>query len=169
MDNRNNFLGFYSLNDFLQSLLGLKNWITNVAIGLLGATSTFITGYIWDTPSAIYFLWILMFFDWVTGIWKSMRKKEFVSYKLFRMPLFYVATSIVISFSWWMEKGSIIFYLLPGFVLASFYSVYFVSLLENLGELELLPKPLVVVLKKKFGLKVLAEKYFKESVENEDV
>jgi hypothetical protein len=52
--------------------------------------------------------------------------------------------------------------------MAGFYSVYFISLLENLGEIGLLPKTLVKVLKEKFGLKVIVEKYFKKEEENKE-
>lgn len=164
-----NFLGFYSISDFLNSLFRVYDWSTNSFIALIGALTTFITGYMWDTPEAVYTLWILMTADWITGIYKSAKKKEFVSYKLFRMPLYFVATSFVLAISWWIAKGSIVFSLLPGLVMAGFYSVYFISLLENLGEIGLLPKTLVSVLKKRFGLKVIVDKYFnKEENESEN-
>lgn len=161
----NNFLGFDSLADFGDSLFRLKDWSITGLFALIGGISTMITNYMYDTPEAIWTLWILMFLDWGTGIFKSMKKKEFVSYKLFRMPLYFVATSIIVSLSWWMAKSSMIFYLLPGLVVAGFYAVYFISLAENLGELGYLPKTLVAVLKSRFGLKVVVDKYFKN---NED-
>jgi phage-related holin len=156
------FLGFESIDDFTSSLFGIKHWLTNVMVGLVGGMTSFIVDYMWDTPSAVYTLWILMGADWLTGIIKGMINKRFVSYKLFRMPLYYVATSFVISISWWMAKGNILFTPLPGIVMAGFYSVYFVSLLENLGEIGFLPKPMVTMLKTRFGLKKVVDKYFEK-------
>lgn len=171
-----NFLGFYSFDDFISSFLRIKDWFINLIFATFAVLTTFITEYMWDTATAVYVLWTLMGVDFITGVWKSFRSKFFVSYKLFRMPLYYVATSFVLAISWWMAKSSMIFGLLPGIVLGGFFSVYFISILENMGELELLPKSFVNVLKSKFGLKVLVEKYFKEedkketiSSENEEV
>jgi len=157
-----NFLGFDSVNDFIGSLLRLKYWSFNTSVVILGSLTSFITGYVWDTAPAVYTLWSLMAADWLTGILKSMKKKEFSSYRLFRMPLYFAAVSFLLSISWWIEKGSSLFFFLPSIVIAGFYSVYFTSLLENLGELGLLPKTLVSLLRKKFGLKALIEKINKQ-------
>lgn len=152
------FFGFVGADDFLNSLLGIKYWTVNAVFAILGALTTLITGYIWEDPNAIWTLWILMAADWTTGIIKGCTNKKFVSYKLWRMPLYYVATSFVISISWWMSKSSVVFSILPSIVIPGFYSVYFVSMFENLGEIGLLPKTIVTLLKKRFGLKKLMEK-----------
>ena len=163
-----NFLGFYSFSDFVSSLFRFSDWSLNAFAALIGVLTTFITGYMWDSPSAVWTLWSLMSADWATGIFKSWKNKSFVSYKLFRMPLYFVATSFIISISWWMAKGSMLFGLLPGLVMAGFYSVYFISILENLGEIGLLPKTLVKVLKERFGLKVIVDKYFKQEEDKKE-
>jgi len=154
------FIGFTSPLDFINSLVGIKSWVINSIFAVIGATTTFITDYMFNDPNAVWTLWILMFGDWTTGIIKSIIKKRFVSFKIWRMPLYFVATSFVLSISWNMAKGNILFYLLPGIVMSGFYAVYFVSLLENLGEIGLMPKQLAKVLKSKFGLKKLIEKDF---------
>jgi phage-related holin len=138
-----NTLGFASLVDFTDSLFRFKDWSVTSLAAIVGGLTTFITGFIWDSPSAVWTLWALMAADWISGIYKSMKKKEFVSYRLFRMPLYFIATSFLLAISWWMAKGSFVFGILPGLVMAGFYSVYFISLLENLGEIGLLPKTLV--------------------------
>jgi phage-related holin len=161
------FLGFESLEDFTSSLFGLKHWLTNVMVGLIGGMTSFIVDYMWDSPSAVYTLWVLMASDWTTGVLKGMVNKKLSSYKLFRMPLYYVATSFVISIAWWMAKNNILFTPLPGIVMAGFYSVYFVSLLENLGEIGVLPKAMVVMLKTRFGLKKVVDKYFEQNDDNQ--
>ena len=149
------FLGFSSPLDFMETLIGAKTWTTNAFVAFIGALTSFISGFVWDDPSAVYVLWTLMAADWATGIGKSIKLKKFSSYKLWRMPIYYVVTSFVLSISWWIAKSSVIFTPLPGLVMGGFYSVYFVSVLENLGELECLPKPIIQVLKSRFGLKKL--------------
>ena len=158
----NSFLGFHSISDFFESLLGFKDYTVHTIVAIIAMLTSIITGYVWDDAAAIWTLWVLMIADWSTGIIKSFKNKEFVSYKLFRMPLYFIATSFLMAISWNISKGSKLFFLLPGLVLGGFYSVYFLSLIENLGELGLLPKKLVNVLRAKFGLKVLVDKYFKD-------
>jgi phage-related holin len=159
MEKTTNFLGFHSISDFCSSQFRFDDWSFNGLVAFFGVITSFITGFVWDSPEAVWTLWVLMGVDWLTGIIKSVRNKEFISYKLFRMPLYFVVTSFVLGISWWMSKGSPIFFILPGLVMAGFYSVYFISLLENLGEIGLLPKGLVNVLKSRFGLKVIVDKY----------
>ena len=162
VSNNNSFLGFASLPDFLDSLFRFRHWSINSTIAFLGVLTTFITGYMWDTASAVYTLWALMLADWFTGIWKSMKKGEFNSYRFWRMPIYFVATSFILSISWWIEKGSMLFFFLPSIVMAGFYGVYLTSFFENCGELGLLPKPLVSILRKKFGLQALIKKITKD-------
>ncbi len=152
------FIGFSSPQDFLNSLVGTKTWMFNGVAAMCAGMTSFITNYIWDDPRAVYTLWSLMFADWVTGIIKGVINKRFVSFKIWRMPLYFVATSYILHISWGMAKGNMIYTPLPGLVVGGFYSVYFISLLENLGEINMLPKALVRVLKSRFGLKKLFDK-----------
>ena len=163
-----NFLGFTSFQDFITTLIGIKTASINAIFAFIAVLTTFITNYIWDDSSAIYTLWALMFADWITGIVKASRSNNFVSYKVFRMPIYFLTTSFVISISWWLAKSSLLFYPLPGIVFGGFCSVYFFSLLENLGEIGLLPKALVNMLKKRFGLKALFDKFDKEEGKSND-
>jgi phage-related holin len=152
------FIGFSSPQDFLESLTGTKSWFVNAGFALAASITSFITNYIWDDPTAVWTLWSLMFADWITGIGKAVILKRFVSFKIWRMPLYFIATSYLLHISWYMAKGNVIYSLLPGLVIGGFYSVYFISLLENLGEIGLLPKSVVRLLKSKFGLKKLFDK-----------
>lgn len=149
------FFGFEGLDDFFNSLLGTKTWVINSIIAVIGYVTTLIAGYMWDDPNAVYLLWSIMAVDYATGIYKSKKNNRFVSYKLWRMPLYFIATTVVLAFSWHMSRMYSVFYPLPSIAMCGFYSVYFVSVLENLGEAELLPEPIVKLLKSKFGLKKL--------------
>lgn len=77
-------LGFTSLKDFLGYFLGVKSFIINGWIAFFLAFSTFITGYIWDSPAAVYTLLSVMLFDWTLGTglalrasWKLKRSEGF--------------------------------------------------------------------------------------------
>lgn len=157
------FFGFTSVQDFGVSLFGLKTPIVNFGIGLVYSLSAFIAGWVYNEPSAIYTLWVLMLADWITGIIKSCKNKTFTSSRLFRMPLYFLATTFVISISWNIANNHILFTLVPSFILGGFYSVYLVSLIENLGELNLLPKRMVNALKNRFGFKSFLDKVDKEN------
>ena len=159
MEREPNILGFMSAEDFLESFFRFKNWILNGTGALIASTTTFITGYMWDTEEAVYTLWILMGADWFTGIGKSVKMDKFDSYKVWRMPIYFVITSFIISISWWMAKNNVIFIPLPAIVMGGMYMVYFSSLLENLAELEWLPRRAILFLRK-FGMKVIIKKYF---------
>lgn len=149
------------------SLFGIKQLTFHACISLLFTGITEIVGiYIWGTPTAIYTLWFLMLLDYFTGIAKAICNKEFVSFKLWRMPLYFISTTLLLSLAFWMAKANFLFVVLPPMVMGGFLSVYFVSLLENLGELELLPKPLIEALKSKFGLKALLEKHNDKKVKS---
>ena len=153
------FFGFTSLNDFAISLFGLKTPLFNFIFGVLFVITSFISDWVYDEPSAIYTLWVLMFVDWATGIVKAFHSKTFTSSRLFRMPLYFVATTFLIAISWHIAKYQFLFQLIPSFILGGFYSVYLVSLIENLGELNLLPKRMVSALKSRFGFKRIIEKF----------
>ena len=157
------FIGFTSPQDFLNSLMGTKTWVFNGCVAMAAGMTSFITNYIWNDSAAVYTLWSLMFTDWVTGIIKGIINKRFVSFKIWRMPLYFVATSYILHIAWGMAKGNILYSPLPGLVIGGFYSVYFISLLENLGEINMLPKSLVRLLKSRFGLKKLFDKENNES------
>lgn len=155
----NNLFGFSSGSDFLASLFGIKYSIINIVPSLILGLTSFVTGYIYETAETVYLLWILMSLDWATGLLKSFKNKSFVSYRIFRMPIYFVATTLILSLSWWLSKNSLLFIPLPGLVIGGFYSVYMVSMLENMGELEWLPKPMIKVLKNRFGLKAIVDKF----------
>ena len=158
-----NLFGFESMSDFLTSVFRPSDWDLNFAGASIAGVGTFITGYIWDSSSAIYTLWALMAFDWATGIWAAIKQKEFVSWKLFRMPLYYFFTTVVLSLSYWISKSSLLFVLLPSAVYGGFISVYFISLLENLSAVGMLPAKLAKALKARFGLKAISEQWKKKN------
>ena len=156
---KSTFFGFISLRDFVTSTLGLKYATIHAAVvTFFTVLTSFISLYIWDSPEAVYTLWALMGFDYFTGIVKAIVGGTFCSFKLWRMPIYLLVTTAMLSFAFWMAQASVTFILLPTIVMAGFMSVYAISMLENLGELGWLPKPMIKLLKNNFGLQALIKK-----------
>ena len=86
--------GFVSVGDFLTSLFGLSSIKINTVFAILTAISAFISNYMWDTPQALYVLWLLMLCDFITGVIKSVKNKNFSSWRMPRMLVQLVATTI---------------------------------------------------------------------------
>ena len=70
-------MGFDSFKDLMDSILGLKNPIINFFMAIIAGSSSFITSYIWDDASAVYFLLFLVGIDAFTGVWKAYKYKTF--------------------------------------------------------------------------------------------
>ena len=160
---KSHFLGFTSLSDFITSQFGTTSGLIHTTTVTFAAITTFITGFVWEDPNVIYTLWILMVVDYASGITKAIVGKRFVSFRLWRMPIYFFVTTTILSLGFWMAKATVIFALLPSILIAGFMSIYFISILENLGELKLLPKPLIGLLKNKFGMQALIDHFDKTS------
>ena len=149
------FLGFESVGDFVKSLLGTQYIVLVTPASIIGGMSYFITKYIWDSPEAIYTLIALMVADWVTGIAKSISNNTFEAMRIFRIPIYFIVTHFLIGISWNMAKGNTLFGFLPGVVFIGFCSVYFISVIQNLVVLKLLPKELANLIEKRASLKAI--------------
>ena len=152
------FLGFESFRDFITSTLGMNSPLINSIGALIALLSSFITDYMWDSYEAVYVLWLLMALDWFTGLSYAIKSKTYWSRKNFRMPIYFIATSVLLSLSWHLSHVNVFFYPLPSLVYGGFCAVYLSSLMENTGKLGWLPLPLSNLIAKRFGLKELVKK-----------
>lgn len=150
--------GFEGMSDFFKSLFGVQYSLLVTPASIVGGVSYFITKYVWDSPEAMYTLWALMLADWITGIAKSVKVKKFDVTRVFRIPIYFVATAFLIGISWNMERANSLFGFLPNMVFIGFCSVYFISIVQNLAYLELLPKELAVLIEKRASLRSLFKK-----------
>lgn len=153
IDSNKDFFGFTDMNDFLSSLFGAKSVELNFFGAMVATITSFITNYVWDSSAAIYTLWLIMAFDWFTGLSYAIKSKRYWSRKNFRMPIFYIATSLLLALSWHLSKHNMFFYPLPSIAYGGFCAVYFSSWVENLGKLGWIPKPIADAVANRFGLK----------------
>lgn len=132
-----------------------------MAPALLVADALF--GFLFQSKEAIYFLVIMYCLDFLTGaikatsyLWEykrtgdpSIKDKILVSKKFPRFLFTMLAALLVLTLLNFMGAHSIVFY--P--VYPVFYSVFlgqqFISIVENLGELKLIPYEMVARLKEK--------------------
>jgi phage-related holin len=151
MENNNQntaMVGFESFNDLLQTIFGLKHKALTFYVASVAATSSFITNYIWDDSSAVYFLVFLLTIDFITGVWKSIKSNKFCSSRLPRAFVTLLVYCLMLSIGWNAAKYSIMFIWLPGVIYGGLISTLLVSVIENLMELGYLPKELYNKLKK---------------------
>ena len=144
-------LGFDSFGELLGSLFGLKNPLLNMALAFGATLTSFITQYIWDDASAVYFMVIIIVIDAFAGIWKSIKYKTFRSSKLPRIFVITTIYVVMLSISWNAAKFSPLFIWLPGAVYGGLIGTQIVSIYENFAELGYLPKGLLYDLKQKIG------------------
>jgi len=150
--------GFVSVGDFLTSLFGLSSIKINTVFAILTAISAFISNYMWDTPQALYVLWLLMLCDFITGVIKSVKNKNFSSWRMPRMLVQLVATTILLAFAFNIAKHSIFFAIIPSILIGGFYGTYIVSLMENMSEIGWLNPSITSLIKKRFGIKALEKR-----------
>ncbi len=159
--------GFESMNDFLTTLFGNPNnkFIIGV-FSIYGATTSFISNYIYDNAKAVYFLFFLLVVDLITAIYRSMKSKTFNSKRLGRVLIVMVSYAVTLSIAWNAGKYSLLFAPLAGLIYNGFVAVNLLSIYENLIAVNLIPTNVGVGLIKKISSLVKFDKD-KKSESNE--
>jgi hypothetical protein len=157
-DINKDFLGFVDWGDFFTSFLGIKYLPLNIAVSSIAVISSYITEVVWESAEAIYFLYALMGLDWFTGLYNAIKTKTYWSRKNFRMPIYFIATTLLLMIAFNAAKYSIIYKPMPAIVYGGFLSVYISSILENAAKLKWLPGPMAKLVINRFGFKVLFDK-----------
>ena len=150
-------LGFDNLKELFDSILGLKNSFINFLLATITASTSFVTEYIWDDASAVYFMLFLIVTDACTGIWKSIKNRTFSSSKLPRVLVISIIYVLMLAISWNAAKHSTLFIWLPGMVYGGLIGTPLVSIYENFAELNYVPKGLLYDIKEKI------KNYFKKN------
>ncbi len=155
IEHNNSILGFDSLTDFATTLVG---WKAKYFVGATSILGSLITGYVYDSETAVYFLCFLLATDTLTAIVRAIKQNVFTSKRLPRILAILVSYILMLVCSTWMAKFSVIYAWLPGAIYTGFCAVLFVSIAENLMLSGWIPKELYFMLKEKFDLKKLFKK-----------
>lgn len=159
----NTFFGFVSVADFIYTFTGFKYKAFIAISSIIGAISSFITGYIYKSAEAVYFLLFLLFCDLITACYRAWKTNTFTSKRLPRVLILMLSYCLALALAWNASIYVPLLSWLPGFLYAGFVSVLFVSNLENLVYSKLLPGKILSEIKDKINIKNL----FKKN-ENED-
>jgi len=143
-------LGFKSIQDFFSTLI-IKNCTLNITFSSLAIFTTFITKYVYDDASAIYFLFFLLIVDFITGVACSIKNKSFGSARLMRIVATLITYVLVLSISWNAAKYSLWFIFLPGLVYGLMIGTQIISILENLMKLKLIKREFYNKIKNKIN------------------
>lgn len=164
-------LGFTSLQDFINTLLGVKSWGINFFFACIAAISSFFSSYIYDSSEAVWFLILLFGADLMTGIYKSyIRRRDdgergvrasfgaIKSNKLLRGFVSILMHLLLLGISWNMAKHNGVFFFLPSLVYGGIISTQFVSVLENLAEARILNSKLLNVILERIDITKIFKK-----------
>lgn len=149
---KNCFLGFVSVGDFIKTLFGDLENIIKIITALTLGIITFLTNYVYEDENVIITLWILYALDFLFAFILAFRLGNIVSRRIPRIILNVTAATLLISVTWWMGKEFEGFKPLSGMVIAVFFVTQFISIVENLTELEILPEEFNRAVKKRFNI-----------------
>lgn len=147
-------IGFENIQDVLKSILCWKATVLAVFGFLVGGLSGFIERYIWDDPGAFIFLFILIIIDFITGIVKGIKEKDFRSRRIPRTAGKAITYAIMLFVAFNVNKYiEYVFFWLPMSMLGVFYMTELWSIVENFSKLGMLDRDLVEFLKHKLNIK----------------
>lgn len=142
-------LGFDNLSDFYSTMFLTKYKLLTIFALSFGAFS--FQDHLWSKPEEIYFLWILLILDLITGIIKAFKLKEFNAKRLPRWAGISFTYSLLLFLSFNLSKYVPVFGFLPGSLYTLFCAVLFVSLVENLNKIGWINIQVYDWIKSKFG------------------
>ncbi len=157
------FLGFDTFKDFKNTLFSLNYYPLVVGTSIVGGLSSLITNYIYPSSHAIITLLCLILFDTATGVYRSYKLKTFSSQRLPRVLLVLITYVSLLSLSYHLAKDIPTFSFLPSFLYFGFCTTLFISILENLNDVQLLPKGIVQKLLDYFRTKQDEQKVVEET------
>jgi|GEM_PF-5647308 len=146
-------VGFNSIGDFLNSMLGLKHPTISFIFSLIAVITGFITKYIYDDANAVYFLLFMIIVDATTGIAKSIKLKTFSSSRLPRILVIMLVYCVLLAIGWNAAKFSAFYFWLPSSLYGGFIAVLLVSIVENLYILGYIPKTFYELIKEKINIR----------------
>lgn len=157
MKNNTTLFGYDSITDFLNTNLGFSTIKWNSLGAAAAALSTFVTGYVYDTAEAVYFMLFALLIDGITGVWVALKNGKFSSARLPRILLTMVFYCLLLALGWNAAKHNVIFSFLPAIIYGGLMTTILVSIFENVYYLGYLPKSIFNILKQRLKLNKLLE------------
>lgn len=143
----NTFFGFKSLLDFRNTLFSIQYPGVVLVSSIIGALSSFITTFVYDSYAAVYTLLGMLVVDAISGIYRSVKEKRFAVEKLPRVLLIMTSYMVLLSVGFNLAKSSILWSFLPSTIYFGLSSVVLISILDNLASVGLIPPTLIKKLK----------------------
>ena len=161
--------GFYSIPDLLSTLFIPSKALCALNAGFVWFTAAL--GLIYPDMAVVKILFLVMIFDWTTGVYKAFKAKTFNSFTFQRMVLNIALTFGLITFCTQYAETMWIFKTLRlnEVVMTGFLMTYLVSVIENLHAIDkrLIPTKLYDNLKRILNLDNTIKSYFtKNAIEN---
>ncbi|SRR3972149_1127532 len=159
-DNKNNsyiqknnllMLGFFSWNDLMEKLVGVKFSLINFIIAIFVGFSSFITHYIYNDAKAVFFMLGLVGLDAIFGIIRALKNKTFSSARLPRIIIVMLTYSGCLATGTALAKFSTLYSFIPGILISAFCTTSIVSIWENLHLLKLISDDVYNMLSKKLN------------------
>jgi hypothetical protein len=135
--------GFGSFHDFGSTIIGSKYLEFVLLSATLGGVTSFIENFVYPNSRAVYTLIGLILMDAFTGIYRAVKEKTFSSERLPRILLVLLSYLGLLSLSFNLAKDQTSFSWVPQFLLFGLSTTLFISIIENLSALNLIPKNLV--------------------------
>jgi phage-related holin len=137
------FFGFDSLQDYGSTIIAFKHFEWVMLGSTIGGLSTFISNYVYPNSQSIWTLIGLVLLDGFSGIWRSIDEKKFSSKRLPRILLTLVSYIGFLSASFFLTKDQSSLEWIPTFILSGLSITTFISIIENLSALGVLPQNIV--------------------------
>lgn len=143
LEKHNNLIfGFSSVHDYFTSIFGFKNIIVNFVFVFCASLTTFISDYVWDSASAVYFMLFLIGIDAITGVIKAFKQKTFSSARLPRIAVIMVSYCVLLSIAWNAAVYSMWFKFLPSVVYGMLIGTLILSVFENFAIIGIIDRKL---------------------------
>ena len=124
------------LNMIISFIIGEKEYtVVNLFMGIVASAYAYLSSHMYDDPLAVHALLIAYILDFLTALYKcKVNNIKIKSSKLPRFIYHLLFIAGILTFSWYLSKTSLVFYFLPSLIYGGCMSQQLLSILENLGE-----------------------------------
>lgn len=144
--------GITSFKKLISLFFGNAKSITTIALIIITFLTTLIENYIYSSAGAVWFLFSLYGIDWLTGVIKAVKLRQFNSKNFGRIAVSLVGAVLLLFMAFNAAKYSAIFFWLPSTIYAVLTGQQIISISENLMLIGAIKKNIFHFLSQKFSL-----------------